>query len=47
MTNFVKIDLGVPQGSVLDPVPFITYVNDMMLSIIQCDENQKLYQRRN
>lgn len=34
MSDFAIIDYGVPHGSVLSPVQFITYVNDMMFSIL-------------
>ena len=51
LSDFGKISCGVPQGSTLGPVLFLTYVNDMPQAVtstllLYADDSSILYQHK-
>ena len=50
VSKFSKISCGVPQGSILDPLLFLIYVNDMIQAVeydLYADDSCLLFQHKN
>ena len=52
LSEFGKVSCGVPQGSILGPLLFLIYVNDMPQAVksnlfLYADDSCLMYQRRN